>query len=303
MKLLLHACCTFAGLLITSDVSLAGQFEPPVLEKKVEPVYPADLKAFLVQPAKVEIVVDDTGTPFSLKSSVGLPDLVVQALSAWRFRPARDGGRYVGSSISLVVPIKRPMEGSGRMARNWWHPSQEDADAFKAGKDLDSAGAAKLEESLKLNPDDRKSRILLLGYSEKPGDEAYRIRLDQVLWLAERDVREEFLGAPIAAIPRPPASRAETYEQLRKLWLKALAENPKDNVILDHATNFLRFSDPQVVENAALQAVRENEKAAVFLGDLMVSPYSELPRLIRSSDLPRQAPSERLRRPSPRRLA
>jgi hypothetical protein len=39
-------------------------------------------------------------------------------------------------------------------------------------------------------------------------------------------------------------------------------------VILDHATNFLRFSDPGIVEKSSLLAISETDRAAVFLGDL-----------------------------------
>jgi len=133
-----------------------------VIQKKIDPEYSPDLKAFLVQPAKVEITIDDHGVPFSLKSSTGLPDSVVQALSMWRFHPARNDGRAVASSASFIVPLKRPIEGSGRMTR-YSHPSSEDSDALAAGRELDAAKVLQLQEGLKQNPDDRKTRVMLLG--------------------------------------------------------------------------------------------------------------------------------------------
>jgi TonB family protein len=94
------------------------------------------------------------------------------------------------------------------------------------------------------------------------------MRLRHILWLAKNAPGTQVLGAPLA-IPHPPApSEAALYEELRRTWLAQLAANPKDHAILDHATNFLRFSDPEVVEKAAQQAIDETHRAAVFLGDL-----------------------------------
>jgi hypothetical protein len=61
----------------------------------------------------------------------------------------------------------------------------------------------------------------------------------------------------------------EDYEALRKLWMGKLEENPSDPVILDSATNFLRISDPPVVERALLGAVENDTDHAVdLLGEL-----------------------------------
>ncbi|MGA2715281.1 MAG: hypothetical protein ABSG41_19445 [Bryobacteraceae bacterium] len=78
---------TLLVLLHADSLPAQQQFEPPVPEKQLQPEYPADLKSFLIYPAKVEMVIDREGNPFSLKATSSLPDNVVEALSRWRFRP------------------------------------------------------------------------------------------------------------------------------------------------------------------------------------------------------------------------
>jgi hypothetical protein len=92
-----------------SPDSLRGQdrFQAPVVESQVQPQYPANLKSFLIESARVEMVIDQQGVPFSVKSATSLPDNVVQALAKWRFRPARRNGAPVGYRVGIPVSIHR----------------------------------------------------------------------------------------------------------------------------------------------------------------------------------------------------
>lgn len=83
------------------------RFQAPVVESQVQPQYPANLKSFLIESARVEVVIDQQGVPFSVKSATSLPDNVVQALAKWRFRPARGNGAPVGYRVGILVPIHR----------------------------------------------------------------------------------------------------------------------------------------------------------------------------------------------------
>jgi hypothetical protein len=255
-------------MLLLTVVHASGQFEGPVPKKPVDPEYPPDFKAYFLQPVKVELVIDDLGVPFSLKASAGLPDNVVQALEKSRYKPARKDGSAVPAAMDLWVPVRRPIEGSGRLAR-FWLRSKEESEALAVGKELTSADAARLEEDLKANAGDRIARLKLLAYSTTlKKDEAERSRLNQILWFARTDPTTGILGSPLATLPAIAPANDETFRQIRQIWLEQLAANPKDPVILDHASNALRLSDPAVVEKALLQQVGRNEKAAQFLGEV-----------------------------------
>jgi hypothetical protein len=69
--------------------SLRGQdrSEPPVVEKPGSASVSGNLKSFLIEQARTEVVIDQQGVPSSVKSATSLPDNVVQALAKWRFRP------------------------------------------------------------------------------------------------------------------------------------------------------------------------------------------------------------------------
>ena len=234
----------------------------------MQPVYPDDLKSFLLEPVRVEIVIDPQGIPFSLKSAAGMPDNVVQALSEWRFHPARRSGKAVPSAVAALIPIHQSMDHASGMVRSS-RSSKELSDAFVAAKDLNWEKAAGIEEAVRDDSWNVSARLTLLVYTRSlQGPEASQMRLRQILWLAKNYPTSEALGAPYAVGASPAASEAGTYEQIRQIWLGELARDPKDPVILEHATNFLRFSDPGIVEQSSLAAINETDRAAVFLGDL-----------------------------------
>jgi TonB family protein len=263
------SACFAAALLSVGVLCAQDRIEPPVSIKQVQPEYPHDLKSFVVEPARVEMVIDQQGVPFSLTSVTSLPDHIVEALMAWRYRPARKNGAVTAFRIPILVPIHRPVQDMiGRMSRSWG--SSKDAnDAFRAAKTLDAAGAARLEEELAANPENLNARMTLLAYNASDAPGALSMRLRQIAWFANRDLKANILGSPLASPGMTPPTDSETYEQIRQIWLRQLALNAADPEILDHATNFLRFSDPEAVEAATQKLKDETDRAAVFLGDLL----------------------------------
>ena len=95
-----------------------------------------------------------------------------------------------------------------------------------------------------------------------------QIRLRQLLWFASNQPKHEVLAGPFASPDPRVAAGTDEYKQIRQVWLKHLADEPKDPVPLNHATNFLRFSDSDAVESALQSGIDETDKAAVFQGDL-----------------------------------
>jgi TonB family protein len=273
MRVSFLTCCLVA-LSFSGVLGAQERVEAPLVDKQVLPEYPADFKSFVVDNARVQLIVDPHGVPFSVISAPGLPDNVVQALSKWRFHSDRGSAAAAGRSVTIRIPIRRTIgeaiEGVGR----FWHPSRRAVDgAFASAKDLDDARAATLEQDLAsvpaAAPEALNGRLSLLAYAtSSAAPDSVQMRLRQLLWLAKNMPTAQILGAPLC-VPHPPAP-AETslFEEIRQAWLAQLAASPKDPPIVDHATNFLRFSDPEVAEKAAQLALEETDRAAVFLGDL-----------------------------------
>ena len=90
---------------------LNAQIVPPVLIDKTEPEYNADFKNYVVDPARVQMIVDERGNPFALNSTTSLPDNVVQALAKWRFRPGMKN-RTDTLIMQAVPPISETNPGS-----------------------------------------------------------------------------------------------------------------------------------------------------------------------------------------------
>ena len=216
MKPMTPIFLSLAGLTTVCSVAAQDRIENPVIEKQVQPEYPPELKSFLIEPARVSLVIDQEGAPFSVKSTTSLPDNVVQAFSKWRFRPARKNGAAAASMVTVLVPIHRPVEERIASMRRLWSRPKEIDDAFAAAKGLDEAGASRLEEGLKSGPGDELARLELLAYAAAaPGPNASRIRLEQALWFAKNNPQSDVLSAPYG-IPAPPApSQAAVYEEIR----------------------------------------------------------------------------------------
>ena len=267
MKINIAISFSLIGLVIPCGLIAQGKIELPVLEKRIEPVYPASIGSSLIEPAVVEIIIDTEGVPFSLKSLTSLPDNVVEAISKWRFRPAKNNGTAVGYRLPTLIPIHRLAE--DLQTRRSQNRLKEIDDAFVGAKQLDAAAAARLEQQLISNPNDVGVRLTLLAFARMGADEETRqMRLRQILWFAANRPDHDVLAAPYAILTAPSVAEAVNYEQIRQVWLKQLVRYAADPAILDHATNFLRFSDPEIVERTLQPQVDETDRAAVFLGDL-----------------------------------
>jgi hypothetical protein len=65
-----------------------------------------------------------------------------------------------------------------------------------------------------------------------------------------------------------PLPDPESYSRVRDLWLSQILSKPDDPVTLEHATYFLRISDPEKTEQLLVPAIRNLPEASTWLGDL-----------------------------------
>jgi TonB family protein len=247
----------------------AQSLVPPTVKTQIEPVYPPDLKYYVVDHVTAKLTIDDKGEPFAIQSDLQLPDNVVRAVRHWRFEPGRQGKKAVGVEISLDLPVRRPLSEASGLGRHW-QQTKEYIEGCKTARDLDEKGAAAVDQAIERNPADVQSRLVAVCYAEmhdSPANAAVRLR--HARWFAEIKPAFEWLNAP-GATPRREMAGTEDYEALRKLWRQRLAENPLDPVILDNATNFLRISDPEQAAGAMLKAVKAPDHAVDLLGDIYV---------------------------------
>jgi len=247
---------------------LCGQtLVPPSIKTQVDPIYPPELKHYLVDHATAKLTVDDNGVPFAIESNVQIPDNEVSALRKWRFEPARQGKKAVGVEISLDLPVRRPLSQADGLGRHW-QQTKEYLDGCKTARDLDEKGAAALDQAIARNPADVQSRLVAVCYEEmhdSPANASGRLR--QARWFAEIKPTFEWLGGP-GATPRRELAGTEDYEALRNLWKQKLAGNSGDVAVLDNATNFLRISDPEDAAGALLKATKIPDHAVDLLGGL-----------------------------------
>lgn len=242
-------------------------FRGPVPIGKIELAPPADPKSAVPDIVRIELVVDGSGVPLSVKAEDGLPDGAVEAIAAARFTPAANDGRPVASMVSMPILVYRSVGDMVEHARRSWLRSKEVSDAFAAAGSLDQAGAAALKQRLATHPDEERPRLELIAYSTiAPSPETAALRLDQLLWFAQRDPSNDLFAAPYG-IPASPSS-GPAFENLRTIWISQLNRRGSERGIFDHATNFLRFTDPELVERAALANLHQSGPPAVILGDL-----------------------------------
>lgn len=280
MKCRSLVCFLWPALL--GSLALAGEKgeTQPVIIREVQPEYPPDLeKAYTIDPVQVELTVDEEGKPFSLTAKGALPDNVVRAISQWRYRPAKVGGRNVGFRAVLTVPTRRPLtQQSEKSLRRMWQPATKElSDLLKTGAALDAAGAAQTEQNLDADPEATESRrITLLAYyanAVSKGailDDTRTARARHLAWLVQNHPDASFLGSPLAIINATgePLADSAGYDQIRRLWLNQLRLQPESIQIAEHATNFLRVGDPDLTEQALAPWVGKNAAAVVWLGDL-----------------------------------
>jgi hypothetical protein len=249
---------------------------PPIAVTQAEPDYGPDLsKSYLVNPASVTMTIDDRGVPFSLSGSA-LPDNVVIALSQWRYRPGRKDGANVPFSISFVLPVRVPLNTTSErtLRRRSYYATKTISNALDSGTGLNLGGAENLEHSLTtdLNNIDIRAQLLLYSIetaSTNPKDAADR-RAKHIEYLVQNLPGERILASPLTAINTAagPVPDAEAYARIRDLWLNQLSAKPDDPVTLEHATYFLRISNPEKTEQLLAPAIRLLPDASIWLGDL-----------------------------------
>ena len=233
-------------LLSAADMSAA-------LLKKVDPNEGRSKVGVVFDVAEVNLIMDATGVPFSLESSVGLPDYVVKALEQWRYSPYKKNGQAVPFAAKLTVPIARPLTPTvERNLASLWYPSaKEISQAIQRGRALNEAAAEALEADL---PDAEAlgdPRTSLLVYYANQGakdpDKARAARAKLLTWLVEHYPQDEVLGRPFALVNSSGEALADPSASvnLAKLWSDAVKQYPTDEKVRSHALNFWQVASPQ----------------------------------------------------------
>lgn len=244
-------CLVLSVAMACQLVAAAGKDEFPVIRKKIDPNEGRPTTGVVFEAANVALTVDQNGVPFSLESSVPLPDYVVQALEQWRYSPFKKNGRAFPFQAKLVVPVARKL--TPLVERNLapiWYPSHEVVEALKKGYGLTDAQAQDLEAELpdKSQPDGPRT-VLLAYYATKGAQNAEKAlteRAKLLTWLVEHNPQNSVLGSPLAVVNSAGGALADadTNEKLSKLWTDAMTLNPDDEAIRVHALNFLQVSHP-----------------------------------------------------------
>jgi hypothetical protein len=248
---------------------------PPVLISEPEPVYGTELSKYYLQtPTRLTLVIDDHGIPFSLDPSSGLPDNIISAISQWRYRPGRKDGANVPFSIRLVYPVRTLLDAARErsLQRRPNYVPKDLAKAMESGTGLDSGAAAMLEQSLAADPKsvDARAKLLIYSTTATNSKDATELRARQIEFLVQNVPEERILANPVVAINTSagPLPDPLTYRRIRDLWLQQLSSKPDEPIILEHATYFLRISDPEQTEQLLLPALNTVPDAPIWLGDL-----------------------------------
>lgn len=149
-------------------VQAAPQDVTPVVERQVQPVWGPELeKDYIVENAKVTLVIDAHGQPFSAAATSGLPDNVVKSLSTWHFRPGKKDGKNQAFSIFLSVPVRNALTPAYErsMRRRWLSGTRKLDDDIRAGFVLEATGLSGLQQALESDPQNAEARATLLAYA------------------------------------------------------------------------------------------------------------------------------------------
>lgn len=237
------------GICLPPQLSAEDKAQPPVLITKVEPDYESST-AYLIDVAELELTLDDRGVPFALKSSVGLPDNVVRALSQWRYRPYKKSGHAVPCALKMNFTFRRPITPVVEHAiRPSWAPTDEKVrQAVERGNHLTAQDASKLEEDLpRAEALEHTRTSLLIYYSKGLPDvsKAREARARIITWLIQNYPDDEILGSPAGIINSTgePLADAEAQNQAKQLWLEVLGGSAKNSTVAEHAVNFLQVAD------------------------------------------------------------
>ena len=238
-------------LIAVGQVSRAAE-TPAVLINKIDPNQGMSRVGVVFDSAEVELTVDQTGKPFAIQASEGLPDYVVKALEQWRYSPFKKNGHDVPFSSRMTIPIARALTPAiEKSLAPTWFPSDEVRQAIKRGRELSQATADELEAHLPEGEALGNPRTSLLVYysnqntSDLAKARAARARILE--WLVEHYPEDEILGSHLAIVNSSgdPLADPSTSTELTKLWVKALAEYPMNEKIRVHALNFLQVASPR----------------------------------------------------------
>lgn len=117
------------------------------------------------------------------------------------------------------------------MSRSW-NFSREVNDAFAGAKDLDRSTAAHLDEDLTTSPSNLTARLTLLAYSRTASESRCLANsLLQLLWFASNQAQHEVWAGCLACPDPRVAAGTDEYKQIRQVWLRHLADEPKDPVL------------------------------------------------------------------------
>lgn len=246
----------------------------PVLVTKVDPDYRSLQTGYVADIAEIEVTLDARGVPFALKSSVGLPDNVVEALRQWRYEPLKKNGHASASLIKMTFPFRRAMTPVlERTIRPAWAPKDERVrQAIEAGNRLTGEEAARLDQGLaEAEALEHRRTSLLIYYSKGLPDagKAREARARLITWLIEHYPDDEILGSPAAVINATgePLADAEGQNKARQLWAAAVAGAPHNLSIAEHAIQFLQVADaPKAV--TILTGLRTWAKCYAWLGEV-----------------------------------
>jgi hypothetical protein len=253
-SLLIALCCL--------GVCAAAHGESPVLLTKVEPDW-GDLPAgYLSERASVELTVLPSGIPFAMDAAPGsLPDRVVRALAQWRFSETSDTTGHTVFLVLVTVPVRRKLEPDLEQSqRPVWTPAPDLYEAIKLGDSLEAPKAAEMLAVLPNGEALGNFRTSMLVYYVKKGvsDDAVRKnRREIITWLIRTYPQDNILASPHAVINAAgePLADSDGSAQLKKEWLEAVKQYPKDDAVTAAAASFLRLADPV----AALRLVSERQ--------------------------------------------
>jgi TonB family protein len=240
----------FAALILAR----AQDVTPPAPIHQVEPEWGAELsKGYLEDRTQVEMIM---------------------ALPQWRFRPGKKDGHAAAFSVSIKVPVRRAIDpdiersfGLHRFVLS------READAIKAGAEMDAAGAAQVQQSLAVDPKNINLRTTLLAYyanAKMPNKEELRkARLEQIAWLVQNAPESHLMTSPLSQINAQgdPLPDPSGYAQVRELWLQQVSSNPDNAGILAGAADFLKIADPEKAVELRIAAENKNPNVASWVGE------------------------------------
>jgi len=240
----------------------AVQGQSPVLLTKVEPDWGNLTAGYLSDRAPVELTVLPSGIPFAMDATPGsVPDPVVRALAQWRFSETSDKTGHTVFLILATVPVRRKLEPDVEQSqRPVWAPALELSEAIKLGNTLTAPKASEILSALPNGEALGNFRTALLVYYAKRGvsDDALRKnRRDIITWLIRTYPQDNILASSYAVINAAgePLADSDGAAQLKKEWLDAVKQYPKDDAVASAAASFLRVADPV----AALRIVSERQ--------------------------------------------